>query len=35
LLARSTNWLPLTTVQRLQTCLSPLVRLQPLQTSYF
>jgi len=35
LLARSTNWLPVTTVRRLQACLSPLVRLQPLQTCYF
>ena len=34
-LARSTNWLPVTIVRRLQGCLSPLVRLQALQTSYF
>ena len=34
-LARSTTWLPVTTVWRLQVCLSPLVRLQALQTSYF
>ncbi len=27
LLARSTNWLPVTTMRRLQACLSPLVRL--------
>ncbi len=33
--ARSTTRFPLTTVRRLQACLSPLVRLQALQTSYF
>ena len=33
--ARSTTWFPLKIVRRLQACLSPLVRLQALQTSYF
>ena len=35
LLARSTNWLPVTTMRYLQACLSPFVRLQALQTSCF
>ncbi len=32
---RSTTCFPLTLIRRLQACLSPLVRLQALQTSYF
>ena len=34
-IARSTTWFPLTIIRRLQACLSPLVRLPALQSSYF